>query len=551
MRVDEASEHKEQVEQRTCADWKALIAVLAIAVALRVLLLFSGQQYLRSDEAVVGLMAKHIVTRGELPLFLYGQPYGGGHAIVAYVAAPLFALFGRSAVLLTAISAAVSVVNVWLVWRILRKYFSRTAAVLGSILYATSPPVVYGAFLVNGGTESFCLALLALTFFLQAYMDDDGPLRNAALAGIFGGLAYYAMDYALLYPIGFGILWLFTGGKNKWRCIGGLIGGFLAGCLPLIVYNLTHDFAHLRHIFRNPAGPSVGFIEHFFGALAHALTEGLPAFFAGAIDDYAPATAWSWFHTALALVALVVLVYTQRGALFKTLRGISFYGSRATPLPPALWPVFFVALYMAMYGAAKFSLTPFRTPRYFLPLCPFVSMAIAAAVVQWRGATERRLACAVTLILAAGSAVSAYAVVSLPWHEEHRVRTHGEQLELVGRWLQDHNVEIAYAPYEIAWRLMFETDDRVLVSCEGFSPLPRYDYYIREVRRRAEEGKPFALVARRDFAFVALGGGLNAGPELAASFQQSLRRKRLPADPVFETEEFLVFYPLTLEAFRP
>jgi len=503
MRVDEASEHKEQVEQRTCADWKALIAVLAIAVALRVLLLFSGQQYLRSDEAVVGLMAKHIVTRGELPLFLYGQPYGGGHAIVAYVAAPLFALFGRSAVLLTAISAAVSVVNVWLVWRILRKYFSRTAAVLGSI------------------------------------------------PGIFGGLAYYAMDYALLYPIGFGILWLFTGGKNKWRCIGGLIGGFLAGCLPLIVYNLTHDFAHLRHIFRNPAGPSVGFIEHFFGALAHALTEGLPAFFAGAIDDYAPATAWSWFHTALALVALVVLVYTQRGALFKTLRGISFYGSRATPLPPALWPVFFVALYMAMYGAAKFSLTPFRTPRYFLPLCPFVSMAIAAAVVQWRGATERRLACAVTLILAAGSAVSAYAVVSLPWHEEHRVRTHGEQLELVGRWLQDHNVEIAYAPYEIAWRLMFETDERVLVSCEGFSPLPRYDYYIREVRRRAEEGKPFALVARRDFAFVALGGGLNAGPELAESFQQSLRRKRLPADPVFETEEFLVFYPLTLEAFRP
>jgi len=549
--VDEDREQTEKLEPRTSADWKALIAVLATAVALRVLLLFSGQQYLRSDEAVVGLMAKHIFTHGELPLFLYGQPYGGGHAIVAHIAAPLFALFGRSAVLLTAISAAVSVVNVWLVWRILRKHLGRTAAVLGSILYATSPPVVYGAFLVNGGTESFCLALLALTFFLRAYLDGASPLRNAALAGIFGGLAYYAMDYALLYPIGFGILWLFTGGRNKWRCIGGLIGGFLAGCLPIIVYNLTHDFAHLRHIFQGPPGPGAGFIEHFFGALAHALTEGLPAFFTGAIDDYAPATAWSWGHTAVAFIAVVVLLYTHRAALAKTLRGISFVEGRTTPLAPALLPVFFIALYMAMYGAAKFSLPPFRTPRYFLPLCPFVSMAIAAAVVRWRGATARWLACAVAFILAAGTAVSAYAVVSPPWHEEHRIRTRGDQLELVGRWLQDHDGEIAYAPYEIAWRLMFETDERLLVSCEGFSPLPRYNFYIQEVRRRATAGEAFAFVARRDFAFVALGGGLNAGPELAESFEQTLRRKGLPADPVFETEEFLVFYPLTLEAFRP
>ena len=547
--MDESPEQGERAEPRRSADWKALIVVLALAAALRVPLLFSGQKYLRSDEAVVGLMARHIVTRGELPLFLYGQPYGGGHAIVAYIAAALFVPFGRSAILLTAISAAVSIVNVWLVWRILRKYLGRSAAVIGGILYATTPPVVYGAFLVNGGTESFCLALLGLTFFLRAYMDGNAPLRNAALAGLFGGLAYYAMDYALLYAIGFGVLWLFTGKENKWRCMGGLIAGFIAGCLPLILYNLTHHFAHLRHIFQSPPGPSVGFIEHFFGALAHALTTGLPAFFTGDIDNYVPATPGSWLHAAAAIVAVVILVYAQRGALVKTLRGISFDGRRAARLAPALLPVFFIALYMAMYSAAKFSLPPFRTSRYFLPLCPFVSMAIAAAVVQWRGAKARRLAYAAALVLAAGGAVNAYAVVGRPWHEEHRIRTRGAELELVSRWLQDHDVEIAYAPYEIAWRLMFEADERVAVSCEGLSPLPRYDDYVKEVRRRATEGEPFALVVRRDFAFVAFGQGMKGGPQLAESFRQSLGRKGLPEYPVFETEEFLVFHPLTLEAF--
>ena len=124
----------------------AIAGVLLLAAGLRGAILFAGHRGLRSDEAVVGLMAKHIFTRGETPVFLYGQAYGGGHAMVAYLAAPLFALFGRSAALLAGISVALSLVSIWLVWLIMRRHFGDAAAVLAAALYAFSPPVVYQSF---------------------------------------------------------------------------------------------------------------------------------------------------------------------------------------------------------------------------------------------------------------------------------------------------------------------------------------------------------------------------------------------------------------------
>ena len=67
--------------------------VLLIALLIRLLLLFNGQRFVDGDEGVVGIMARHI-TEGSFPITRYGQHYGGGHVIEAYLAALLFLLFG-------------------------------------------------------------------------------------------------------------------------------------------------------------------------------------------------------------------------------------------------------------------------------------------------------------------------------------------------------------------------------------------------------------------------------------------------------------------------
>jgi hypothetical protein len=56
------------------------------------------QSHFDSDQAVFGLMAKHLSELRAFPLFMYGQSYI--LAVEAWMAAPLFAVFGASALLL-------------------------------------------------------------------------------------------------------------------------------------------------------------------------------------------------------------------------------------------------------------------------------------------------------------------------------------------------------------------------------------------------------------------------------------------------------------------
>jgi len=65
--------------------------LLAAVWPLRLWVL-SASNELNADEAIPGLMARHIADASELPVFYYGQPYFG--ALEAYRIAGLFALLG-------------------------------------------------------------------------------------------------------------------------------------------------------------------------------------------------------------------------------------------------------------------------------------------------------------------------------------------------------------------------------------------------------------------------------------------------------------------------
>ena len=531
----------------TRRDWVTLAAVLLLAVAVRGTILLTGQRCLRSDEAAVGLMAKHIVTRGERPVFLYGQPYGGGHAIVAYLTAPLFACFGRSAVLLTAVSAFASLVNVALLWAILRRYFSKEVALGGAALYAFSPPVVYQAFLVNGGTETFLLALIALIFFLKAYLDGKVTSLNGLATGLFSGLAYWGMDYALLYPAAFVLLWVTAGGLRQWRWLVALAAGFVVGCFPLLAYNLTHDFAHVRHMF-GAGGDGIGFFAHFGGALWGMVSGDLAAFFGGDIDDFKSAGPGAWLHAAAAIAAVAALIYTERGAIREKLSSCPVSRERPSPLTARLLPVVFVAVYLAMYGAAKFSLPATRTPRYFLPLCPFVSIAIALVALSGRSVGRRVVGWAIIALLVAHGAALSLGIGMRPWHEEHRVRTSGREIERLAAFVRSRDIRLAFAPYEIQWRLMFATDESVVATCRIISPLERYEDYAREIAARAGKGdEPLAFIFRQDFAFAEWAAERRMGLVTRDSWRAAVAGAGLSLRGIPVGDEFVVFYPLTKE----
>jgi hypothetical protein len=75
--------------------WRTVLAVAILLILIRSLVfVFWPQSYFDSDQAVYGLMAKHISQGRAFPLFMYGQSYL--LAVEAWLAAPVFLIAGVS-----------------------------------------------------------------------------------------------------------------------------------------------------------------------------------------------------------------------------------------------------------------------------------------------------------------------------------------------------------------------------------------------------------------------------------------------------------------------
>ena len=71
-----------------------LIFFCLLGLIPRLVLLNHNQAGIESDEAIIGLMGKHILEDGEFPIFYYGQAYMG--SLEAILTSLSFKLFGIS-----------------------------------------------------------------------------------------------------------------------------------------------------------------------------------------------------------------------------------------------------------------------------------------------------------------------------------------------------------------------------------------------------------------------------------------------------------------------
>jgi hypothetical protein len=95
----------------TCMLWPCLL----LAIVVRVILVIHTHGVIDGDEALVGIQAQHIV-RGERPIYFYGIPYFG--SLEAYLVALVFIVAGSSVWTLRAEPILLSLVIVWLTWRL-------------------------------------------------------------------------------------------------------------------------------------------------------------------------------------------------------------------------------------------------------------------------------------------------------------------------------------------------------------------------------------------------------------------------------------------------
>src|SRR5690606_5424186 len=170
-------------------DWPGLTAlVLGLAgVGYRLALLLLGVPGTNSDEAMFGLAAMHIAQGRAAPIYMYGQHYMG--TVESYLAAPLFAAFEPSWLLLRIPVLALYAVFVFLMYRMTRRLYSPWLAVfVVGLLALGSERVIRDQVTAVGGRPESKPAMVALLLIAVAL--GERRVRHRALAlGAFGLLA--------------------------------------------------------------------------------------------------------------------------------------------------------------------------------------------------------------------------------------------------------------------------------------------------------------------------------------------------------------------------
>lgn len=143
----------------------ALSVAVLLVIARSAVFLIWEQSGFDADQAIFGLMAKHIVEGRAVPLFIYGDRYM--LAVQAWLAVPLFAMFGPSVPLLKLPVLAVNVATAILLVRVLIRDagLRPMMALTASLFFAAAPPVMAKLLVETGGgnPEPFLYVLLLWT----------------------------------------------------------------------------------------------------------------------------------------------------------------------------------------------------------------------------------------------------------------------------------------------------------------------------------------------------------------------------------------------------
>ena len=448
--------------------WLGLVAVLAVALIARGLLLASGAVSLHSDEAVVALMARHILA-GERPAFFYGQAYMG--SLDAGLVALGFAAFGESV-------AAVRAVQSLLFLGVVAASYGAAYVLSGRVLVAlvaglsiAVPSVLmalYSTATLGGYNETLLLGALIVGV---GFPITSGARQwwRWALLGLLAGLGWWtnALIAVYLLPVGLLLLGrLWRGRSEGARQLAGpalAIALFAVGSAPWWAFALEHDLAPLRFLLGLPGeGYASAEINQPFGVrLIGLFAFGLPAALGLRFS-----WAGDWFAPVLAVPVLLVygaaLVTTvRRGDLLRA-------GGRGLVLGMA-------GLLVAVFVLSRFSNDP--TGRYFLPLSlPLGVMlgVLAAALVHPRRADAgraglRRAAAvgAVAVVLsthAIGQITAARGPVGLTTQFNVAEHIEAGYDEAVIAFLNERGLTHGYSSYWPAFRLAFLSGETVLLS---------------------------------------------------------------------------------------
>lgn len=443
-------------------------AGVAVAVALRVWVLTSPFGAVDGDEAVWGLMARH-VREGELSVFFWDQAYGGTHEV--FLTAPVFALVGSSAVALRVVPLALFALATALVWRIGRRTVGDRSAVIGAVLFALWPAYVIWKSTKAHGFYGSGLVLSLLVLLLALRLAERESLVDLAGLGLAAGLGWWATPQTAFVCLP-ALVWL------AWRRPALLRRGWIAvlaavvGALPWLVWNFANDWA----------------------SLASPFGRGEDAYF-----DHLRTFAYATFPTLLGLRVPFSLEWLTGELVGRLVEMVAFVGVvwLAFRRHTLLLAVLLVYPFLVAFGPHA-ALN--EEPRYLVLLVPVIALLLGDVLARSRWTA-----------FAGTSAIAALSIAGLAGMSRQQppvppiggIRAPADLAPVI-RTLDAAGVRYALAPYPTAYRITFETDERIVASSTTHVRYEPHDRLVRSQRpayvfiagERLEETSSAALVRR-------------------------------------------------------
>ncbi len=493
--------------QSSRKDQLGIFLLFSLTAVLYFSILLTSQSYVDGDEAVVGVMARHIITQGNRPIFFYGQPFGGGGAIEAYLAVIPFSLFGQNSISLKLVALLIFLATLLLTYRYCRKYLGRRPAIITFLILAFATSLIEWHTKMRGG---YSLLLLLSILLLAVYTGITRMKRSRIgpfiLLGFLSGFAIY--NHTLILSLLFSLFIVsFSWKKLFWRVksVGSFLAGITLGLSPLIYYNITHNFLNLKYTVYIGSGGEQPWLQK----LELLFSRYLPGFFVGrnvdGVVSKIPPEAWVEYAAYLLVIGCAIYFYRH------SLRSIllcwlpSKFKRRNYPAPkPEGILVFYLLLYLFLH---TFSRAMTFSPRYLLPLFPALAIVVGAVIARMLAERTRVLNILGMILLLTIAGLGflnhlRYLKVpivtdDIPISEDEiiNVQTSGKAARNIIEYLEEKGVNHVHCSYFLQWRLIFESRESVIASSGEFAlDPPRYPPYDREVY----QAEQFAIIFHRD-----------------------------------------------------
>jgi hypothetical protein len=449
-------------------------AAAAIGVALRVYVYRSSLGTPDSDEAVVGLMVRHF-SHGEVTTFFWGQPYGGTQEV--FLTVPLFVVASSSWLALRIVPIVLSAVACAVVWRVGRRTIGERQAIVAAALLWIWPPFAVFRLTHQWGFYAASFVYCGL-ILLQATRIAERPTRGRlALFGLTVGLGLWESEQLLPIVVAT-VAWLVWRRRNVLRDGWVAVLGAVVGGLPSIIWNARHGWASLHSSIEDTT------------TYQHRIRIFLSPLLSMMLGLRTPFSQQLLPPAALFLAAFFVLV------------GLFVWGAWRFRRTNASLLYVCVLVYPFVYAYSPETLLA-AEPRYLMVLAPVLALLVAQLAKGDRAAVA---------VLVAGAALSAVVlhrmnayVRSVPSNPPMAPRDIGPLIRTLDRL----HVNRLYADFWVAYRLDFETRERIIASqsklrratfvdgraIASHHPAIRYRQYERKVDATPGRGFVFFRVS--------------------------------------------------------